>query len=176
MNQRIFPDVPNYITDVYRFPRDVIGLVISRPTGKGELRMDGHLLCRFYQRTTSFCTDIISVTEVDPKGPFVNLAIRLFPDFSDVAVGECSPLENIKAFAERFGLTLKIGNKSGKFFLSETVPLSDVPDPRNAMTWDNPNGHSFEVFSFINPTPGSLSIAMACCLNMTQYRQWFESH
>src|SRR5262245_34574558 len=118
MASLLAPAVPKYVTDPGRFgfPEKVVALIVGNPTDQGEILLQGEVLLRLYQKSYPLCTDLVAVSTTGNQGPFVAFALRLFDDLSSVPPREQSPLENIKCFAQRFGLPMIIGEQTGRFF------------------------------------------------------------
>ncbi len=178
MARQQIPRIGNHVTDPrgFGFPANLIQSVILRATQRGEIVFDGKIIMKLYQRTTVFCTDIIGVSLTDAEGPQVDIAVRLFSDFSESPTGDCAPLENIKRFADRFGLDQLIAGKQGKFFLCETITLSNPDKPQKLMSVLNPLDHAFIDSNFATVEGATVRIALAFATDTTQYRQWVESH
>ena len=124
---------------------------------------------RFIKRTTNAATEIVVVSEPENQPPQVVSAIRLFDDFSEQYLADNPPLDNVRAFAEKFGMELVIAGNKKRFFLRDRIVLKRPVDPENMIKIVEPGEHEFFISASIKSAGTSIDIAMAFCLDCTRY-------
>jgi hypothetical protein len=169
--------IPNFIPDpeIFGFPAAAIHPVGEDPDHTGEVWADG-LVMVLYQRTTEFATDIVAVSEPEDEPPQVMSAIRIFSDFSRQSLTDVPPLDNLRAFAEKFGMEMIIAGSKKRFFLREKLLIKNTIEPASMIQIVEPGDHHFFISGSIKKAGTSLDIAMAFCLDCTRYQQWLHSH
>lgn len=106
-------------------------------------------------------------------------AFRVFDDLCETPLADMSPLDIVKAFADRFGLEMSVGRSCGKFILEANFDIPRILRPRT------PEGHvisiedhadHFIVGSIFKLVPPKVDIALAFCIDTDKYGEWLAGH
>lgn len=133
---------------------------------------------RIYSRASGDHVDVVGVGE--SSDPWRTMfAFQVFSDLCKDSLDELTPLQIVEQMADRFGLTMSVGGKTGKFFLREELPI-----PTNIGTQisrvglfhiDNSEDHPCFLVSAVNAGASTIRVAMAFCIDITKYGEWITS-
>ena len=118
---------------------------------------------------------LLVLEKPEPSRHLVLWALKAYPALCD-GLESLTPLQIVRQVAERFGDTVKVGEKVGKFILHETLV---VDDPMNARLVEmlGPMDHSVMMSMFVRPETGErpcIKVALGFCLNMAAYVRWCQ--
>jgi len=176
-------NVPEYIWKAtkdggFGFPGARVYDVLRAPTEAHQIHWKELLTTIYTRKLPGFVDTVgVAVTEQD-SATFASFAFRAFDDLAK-GFAELSPLEIVTAFAERFGLTISVGAKSGKFFLREQFPLPTIilPGVREGQIFAIEKSQLPHVMgSCVRIDKPLVSIALAFCISTTAYQEWLDSH
>jgi hypothetical protein len=123
--------------------------------------------------------DVVGI-RVDEDRTFATFAFTAFDDLCEFPIGELAPLEIVRRFAERFGLTMYVGSKSGKFFLQEVLPIPTIIVPGTPegqfINVVNPSKRPYTFGCMLRREPPNLTVALAFCIDTVAYQKWIDSH
>ena len=92
---------------------------------------------------------------------------------------ECAslpPLEILERLVERFGMELRIGERTGKFILQEKIPFVGM-DPISNLTFSRDESWTKMLwFKVEDGDPKIAHCALCFAINTTKYLSWVESH
>lgn len=171
MRKRI--PVPEYITGTcppdMGFTERRVEQVCKKPDAKHVIQHDDLSLQLVVKHELNW-SDLV-LLRIAPTRQ-VSFACRLLPDLCDSPLSTIEPLQLLKAFIARFGLTLKIGSFEGVLLFNEKIPLVEGP-PTNLVDVINPENHSILVVQHIRITRDRVAdIAFAFAVDTELYASW----
>jgi len=120
-------------------------------------------------------TDVVGIGISEDPWTAV-FGFRVFPDLCEKPLAEFTPLQIVRLMAERFGLTITIGDKSGKFFSEQEVEISAVAlsgfAPGPLVRVNNPDDRFYVLTHAIESKDHRVRIALAFSIDTMQYWQW----
>jgi hypothetical protein len=124
-------------------------------------------------------TDVVGIDESNDFKKLI-FAMRAFPDLCKESLDDLTPLEIVERLVDRFGLTVYVGNNHGKFFREEEIHVPKLLVPgvnlAHVISLGNPNiQQGFQSF-LLAAQPPFVLIALAFCLDVTEYLSWIKRH
>jgi hypothetical protein len=119
--------------------------------------------------------DIIGI--VANKDPLrVIFAFEVYPDLCDTPLEELSPLRIVELLAERFGLMVGIGGRTGRFFFEEEISLPPEPIHGNYRSQlfdlNNPDNHPYVLPAVAGREALVARVALGFCIDLAEYKDW----
>lgn len=118
---------------------------------------------------------LLVCTRWDSGNLFVDLAFRILPELVDEAK-TLSPIILLQQLAQKFGLTIRIGQQLNKFIFRERIPMKSPFEPTKLVEIINPDNHSFmqSIFIKIEQQGGEniANCALAYCIDSDSYLSW----
>ena len=164
--------VPEYITNGMRFPEARVRQVLSKPDARGEIAHD-EVLMKLLAKHEMTWTDIVIIQERPQKQ--VNFAFRVTHDLLDNPAQKLTPLEILKEFVNRFGLTLRIGTFEGVLLLHEQVPIDPISQSAQLVDIDNPDNASYVTSFMLRKKDDIIDVVMAFAINTAAYREHIDN-
>lgn len=147
--------------------------VYEHPDRTHDIQSDD-LHIRLYYKGADSVGDLLAV-RLSPTPKTVVFAFRLFASLFREPLAEVALLDIVRQMAERFGLEMLIGEQLGRFFVSQSIPLPKYSGAE-LVQGNNPRNHSFMPATFIKVNPPNISVALAFCLDTTEYGKWLASN
>ena len=144
------------------------------PTDTQLVRWDD-LQVLIFARAFASHTDLVGIaTSTDPWTTV--FGFRVFPDLCETPLDELTPLQIVNLMADRFGLMMTIGDKSGRFFSEQEVDISTIARSGHAsgklVDVENPNERFYAATEAVEYRGNSVRIALAFTIDTMQYWQW----
>jgi hypothetical protein len=162
----------------FGFSFERISRACKNPSNRHEINWNG-------LKVTIFCHD--RGGPIDIVGAAVNheefgvvFAFEVFPDLCDDPITEMSPLQLLEAFAERFGVVMQVGGRTGRYFFEYgaalTGPLAE-PTPADRMfSFPAPPDRTYFLSHATRDDLPHVHIALAFCVDVELYGYWVMSH
>jgi len=149
----------------------------EKPTNTHLVRFSGHEIFIF-TKAAHDSTDVVGVAV--SKDPWEAMfAFQALPDLCERPLEAVAPLQIVELMAARFGLTMVIGGKSGKFFLMHEFPVpSNIgPQVHKGQLFDveNSDNHPWFLASAVSLGPSTVRVALAFCIDIERYGEWITS-
>jgi transcriptional regulator with XRE-family HTH domain len=170
--------VPEYISleppKGFGFPPWRVFEVRAGASGQSIVRWKD-LKATIYAKSQPSYTDLICLRDDEQKQPVV-FAIRVFPDLCNEPLEDLPPVKILEHFIDRFGLPIRVGPHTGKFFLEQefsvpTIVIPGVPEGQ-VISVDHPKNSSFITSFFFRVDPPVVKIALAFCIDGEEYLRW----
>jgi hypothetical protein len=175
----IHREIPNG----YGFPTFRVFEVCASPTETVPITWSRweDLKATIYVKSSTSYTDVVCLhDDGKEKENMVIFAFRVFPDLCDAPLAEMSPVDIVKRFADRFGVTISVGGQSAKFFWEQEIPRPTILLPGEAentiFRLDSPKKTSLANGFLFRIDPSLVHIAMAFCIDTSAYLEWAKSH
>jgi len=109
----------------------------------------------------------------------VQCAYKIYPDlFAEFASNE--PMIVLEKFAQKYGLTIQIGNHEEKFTAGDSFPAGTAQSTQNIVRILNPSNHSFIQSMMIRMRDeGGLKyvdVSLAYCIDTTEYLNYLSAN
>jgi hypothetical protein len=105
-------------------------------------------------------------------------ALEAYPDLCDRPLEEFTPLEIVERLAQRFGLMVTIGDKTGRFFLEEEISLPSNPRERlykfQLFELENLDNHPYVLPAAAAYEDPVARVALGFCIDLARYEDWIN--
>jgi hypothetical protein len=176
--------IPQFIWDVppagVGFPAWRVFDTCVNFTAKGIVRWKNlEAVAVIYVKTGREYADLVCL--YDEKGKKeVQFAFRVFSDLCETPLADLAPLDIVERIAERFGLTMTIAGKSGKFFTGREWDAPGLVLPGISqqelikVQITNPTAVLSQRL-WIKIDPPTVKIALAYCIDQSAYTSWLSN-
>jgi hypothetical protein len=158
------------------FPRTRILAACETPDRTQRISWNG-LIVDIHAKACGGRLDVVGVAVT--KEPWrVMFALEAYPDLCDRPLGELTPVQIVERLADRFGLMVTIGNRSGRFFLEEEIPLPG--DSRKQwyrpqlFELENVENHPFVLPAAATREDLVARVALGFCIDLARYGDWIN--
>jgi hypothetical protein len=138
-----------------------------------------YLQVLIFRRAFDSYSDIVGIgISADPWETV--FGFRVFSDLCDKPLGELTPLQIVELMAERFGLPITVGDKTGKFFSKQEVEITKVGHPGSntdqLIYVHNPSNRFYALTRAVEIKEDVVRIALLFAIDTLQYREWVYDH
>lgn len=168
----IFSDLFKQNTrDLFKISESSARDVIEHPTDTQKIDYKD-LSLTLYSKVINENLLILLLTEEKDGNCIVSFGFKIKPDLSK-AVFIKRPINILQDLMQKYGLTVNVGGKAMKIFLSETVDLP-ASGSVNIINVENPQNHSFIQNFLMKVNEKEAELGLGFVLDTTEYIQWLD--
>lgn len=157
--------------------REFVRHALEKPIAQSNINIDNIEFVLFIEHV-SFSTQeyyLLVIARKEDDKLFVDLAFKILPSLiNDIRTIE--PIVVLQEFAQRFGLSIRIGNQLNKFIIGEEVLIDDSSEADEIVEIVNPYNHSFinTINIMIEEVKNQkvLKCRFVYCIDTDKYSEW----